>query len=241
MQPTVITQSFARVPAVLGLALGLAFLLPDSAAAQSSNFFDVTSYTTGTGGTATGVLGTNGFTIATSAGANVSVNTTSNDLSAYWMNSTYNAPDPAFSGITFPFANGRADAVGVGTTSGVITINFNTPQSNLLVLVSYLDGNWAVNQPFNILPSSLNLAVDGGGNLYSTALNMSDVSTYNQGRGILSFSSPISSLTFTKVSGVADDFFVGLATASPVPEPNGAILLGVAGVLGIVRRRRLTR
>lgn len=193
---------------------------------------------TATGIDGTGHLGANGFTFAGTGGGSRITNVSLNNGSAAFMNSTFTAPHAAFDGISFPtggFGYGRTDSFNFGFTDGnVLTVNFDTPQSDLVVLLSNLDGNWQINLPFSLYnPGGSTLAVNGSGQLYSTIYDGS-IPSFNKGVGAITFASPVSTLTFTKVGGPADDFSFGMAA---VPEPS-SMMISSLGLLTLGMRRR---
>jgi PEP-CTERM motif len=121
------------------------------------------------------------------------------------------------------------------STGNQLTFSFSAPQEDLQMLVSYLDGNWEIDVPYTISTDFNTLAINGDGDLYSTIFDGS-IPSFNQGRGVILFSSPVSSFTMTKINGSTDDFYIGMAT--PVPEPSSALFIISAGLVSLFRRRR---
>lgn len=211
-------------------------LFSTSIFAQTS-FFEVDSLTTGVGGFGSGTLGANTFSFTATNGGRIGINSSTNNGSAAYLNSTFTGVDAAFQEISFPagpFGNGRADTIMFGVSSGnQLTINFGMPQSGLALLLSYLDGDWDLSEPFRIAESSPTLGVRANGDLYSTAYD-GTIPSFNLGRGVIYFDSPVSSLTFTKNGGPADDFYIGMAV---VPETSSS-LLAALGSFVLLRRKR---
>lgn len=210
--------------------------------AKGQTFFEIDTYTTGVGGSGSGYLGANAFTFSVLNGGRIGANTSSNNSSGAYLDQNNSALiDQAFANIDIPtsvWGNGRADTLMVGAFAGnQVTFNFATPQENLMMLLSYFDGNWEIDAPFTISTDFNTLAINGSGDLYSTIYDGS-IPSFNLGRGVILFDSPVSSFTMTKIDGPADDFYIGLATPAPVPEPSGAIFVMLAGVTALYRRRR---
>ena len=205
---------------------------------RAQTFSEIDSFTDGVGGSGTGILGSNTFTFAATDGGRIANTSVNNSSSAFLNQANFSEIDPAFQGIIFnpsPWGYGRADATAPGAFTGnTFTITFATPQSDLLMLVSYLDGNWGISEAYTILPSFNTLAVNGSNELYSTIYDGS-IPSFNQGRGVLAFTNPVSIVTFTKNGGPADDFFFAMAT---VPEPSSAVLFGLGAIFCMKRRRK---
>lgn len=212
-------------------------LFSSSLLAQTS-FFEVGSLTTGVGGFGSGTLGANTFNFAATDGGRIGINSSTNNSSAAFMNSTFTGVDAAFQEIAFPtspFGYGRADTIMFGVSSGnKLTINFGMPQSGLALMLSNLDGDWDLSEPFRVADSSPTLGVRANGDLYSTAYD-GTIPSFNLGRGIIYFDSPVSSLTFTKNGGPADDFYLGMAV---VPETSSALLAALSSMVLLRRKRK---
>lgn len=231
-----------------------AALLFSAPVLSAQEFFEITSYYTGTGGNGTGTLGDNTFTFYTQNGGRVGSGTSSDGSSDAWLNSALTGPDDAFSTVTFPnhspHVYGSGDAIMFGAGSSTIggggaflTINFAEPQSNLMVLVSHLDEDLSIySEPsdFYTLAPGYEYLYEGNAYFYSWIYNPADPSTYDLGRATLVFENPVSSITFLRLGGMSDDMYIGLATSYTeiVPEPSGALLVALGGSLALLGRRR---
>ena len=223
---------FATLMFAVGI-LGIPF-----SQSKAQLFSEIDSFVDGVGGSGTGILGSNTFTFAANNGGRTGNTSVNNSSTAFLNPANFSEIDPAFQGIIFnpsPWGYGRADATAPGAFTGnTFTITFATPQSDLLMLVSYLDGNWGISESYSILPSFNTLAVNGSNELYSTIYDGS-IPSFNKGRGVLAFNNPVSSVTFTKMGGPADDFFFAMAA---VPEPSSVVLFGLGAILCTKRKRK---
>ena len=224
----------SRLAVFAGSAFGLAAVQHADAAATFADFDAATSSSGTSGGTIDGV----GFTMTVTNGV--------------WDNPN---PNGDFTGNAYD--NSGTHEYAEYDTGSSVTITFNTPVDNLQLYLRYFRNavsgmpTGAVRYVFNE-DFSLNANFEGGtltsappDNVVYWTGNNSDLWM----NGILTFSGPISSLTWTAQDGnpgagwndvttAAQGFtFSGTASASAVP---GAGLAGLAtiGLAGASRRRR---
>jgi large repetitive protein len=171
-------------------------------ATTSTRYIQVASYTNTT---ATGTLDTFNYNLVTGGGGTMSTNTTMNDSSNYLAGSMFSIQPPGG-----PFGPNRGDQLSVNLLSNgtSFTLTFDAPVSNLNMFLSYMDGTYSVSEPFTLqgLPGTT-LAANS-----STQLTSANQAIANYGAGTIVFNNPVTSITFTKLSGPSDGFFVAFAT-----------------------------
>ena len=153
---------------------------------------------------AAGTLGSTGYNFTTAAGASVTVNTTMNDSSPVLAGTAYSYQPPGG-----PFGPNRGDVLGVNALGNgqSFTVTFDSPVSNLNMFFNSLDGTYTVSQPVTLLGLP-------GATLTSPAagqLGVLNPGTPNDGKGTIVFAGPVTTITFTKIGGPPDGFYMGFA------------------------------
>ncbi len=125
------------------------------------------------------------------------------------------------------------------------TLTFSQPLVNPVIDIVSLGAGQTVGYNFNATPIILSQGTDDWGGC-DTCLSISgDTVNGNEGSGAVEFVGTFSSISWTATGG---EYWNGITLAapgvgssqSPVPEPSSLLLLGsgIAGMVGMVRRRR---
>lgn len=222
------------------VALGaLAALVATAPAGAQANWATWTAATNGlSNGTATGTINTSSGPIGVTYTGNVTFSQLNGSGTYYWT------PAATFTSATSGAGPSTPDMIAMtgGQGTGTNTLTFSMPVNNLFMAIESLGpgSQYIFSTPFTILsqgPSSF-----GGSN---TSLTQSG-NTLNgsEGNGVIQFTGPISSLTWTDPNPEYwHGFTVGadaIAGQSTVPEPSSMALLGtgLVGLVPMMRRRR---
>lgn len=222
------------------LAVGvLSCVVAAAPAGAQVNWAAWTAAATGsTTGTATGSINASGGPVGVSYTGDVTFAQINNSGTNYWT------PASTFTNATSGAGPSRPDVIALngGTSTGTNTITFSTPVNNLfMAIVSLGPGSqFNFNHAFTILGQGPD---DWGGS--NTGLTMSGNTLYgNEGSGVIEFTGPISSISWTDPSPEYwHGFTVGadaIAQQSTVPEPSSLALLGtgLVSLVPVARRRR---
>ena len=182
-------------------------------------------------GTASGMMGSIAVTYTGEVGSGTQINNTGS-VTAWRETGT-----PLAFGGQGPTTTDFVQLVG-GTSTGTNTLSFSSPVNNLFMGIASLGGyntaQFNFTTPFTIISQ-------GAGNWGGTATSLTQTGNTlfgTEGNGVLQFSGPVSTLTWTNpVSEYYYGFTVGTST---VPEPSSIALLGTGlfGLVPMMRRRR---
>ena len=86
----------------------------------------------------------------------------------------------------------------------------------------------------NLLSAGAQLILSSAANFSTNQSNGDKIFAYNSAGALVSYNSDNTILTLNTAGGVT----TGTANFSPIPEPSGAALIGLAGVAVILRRRK---
>lgn len=195
---------------------------------------DWTSAAAGAPGSAAGTL--NGVVVSYSG--EVLSNTVTNGSSGFWN------PSTSFVGGTVgvsPDSVGDIITLG-GTFTGTSTLSFASPIDNPVFAI------WSLGQPGQAASFTFDASPVfqvGGPNANFGGLPISvagNVVSGNEGNGVVQFNGSVSSISWTNTPEFFYGFTVGTAgsTTAPIPEPSTSalMLLGLAGLAVMARRRR---
>ena len=220
-----------RLGAVGALAL-VAAALPASRAGAQVTWTSWTSASTGqTTGTASGTMGSTTVSYAGEVGSGTLVNNTG----GFVWNET---GTPLAYGGTGPTRTDFIQLLG-GTGTGTNTLTFSSPVNNLfLAVVSLGQGGSAAS--FNFA-DAFTINSQGAGHWGGSATSLvqsGNTLTGAEGNGVLRFSGPVTSLSWTNPG--YENYYGFTVGTSTVPEPSSIALLGsgLVGLVPLVRRRR---
>lgn len=215
-------------------ALAAAIALMGAPLSAQTVWTEWTSAAAGTPGSAAGTL--NGVVVSYSG--EVLSNTVVNGTTGFWN------PSTSFVGGTVsvsPDSVGDIITLG-GSSTGTNTLSFASPIENPVFAI------WSLGQPGG--PASFTFdaspvfQVGGpnanfGGSSISVAGN---VVSGTEGNGVVQFNGNVSGISWTNTPEFFYGFTVGTAgsTTVPIPEPStyALMLVGLAGLAGMVRRTR---
>lgn len=222
------------------VALGaLAAAVATAPAGAQANWAHWTAATNGgTTGTATGSITTSGGAVGVTYTGNVTFSQLNGSGTNFWL------PTSTFTNATSGAGPTTPDMIALtgGQGTGTNTLTFSVPVNNLFMAIESLGpgSQFIFNQPFTILsqgPSSF-----GGTN---TSLTQTGNTLFgSEGNGVIQFTGPITSLSWTDPNPEYwHGFTVGadaIAGQSTVPEPSSMALLGtgLVGLVPMMRRRR---
>lgn len=215
-------------------ALAVAIALVCAPLSAQTVWTDWTSAAAGAPGSAAGTL--NGVVVSYSG--EVLGNTVTNGTSGFWN------PSTSFVGGTVGVS---PDSVGdivtlAGGFTGTSTLSFAAPIENPVFAI------WSLGQPG--APASFTFDASpvfqvGGPNANfggSTISVAGNVVNGTEGNGVVQFNGSVSSISWTNTPEFFYGFTVGTAgsTTVPIPEPStyALMLVGLAGLAGMVRRKR---
>lgn len=206
--------------------------------AFGQTYADLTSGTTGTAGTVTGAIGSDGLTYN---GDVYGFQASNSGGTNPWV------PTSTYTSATVPNAPTDGAIIAIND-NGPDSLTFTTPVTGLIMDVFSLGGGstdttYTFNEAFTVLSCGAN-AYYGGGcfdqSVGSTGTTLSGI----EANGTIEFTGDVSTLSFTVTNPETySGFDFGQVSPAPTPEPSSLILLG-SGLLtgaGVLRRRLLRK